>query len=890
MNQNVVKEIRLLWPVWAPALLLAVIPVWLIPSDSSPPPPGFSVFPFLLGAVLLGLSSFGREFSLKTFSLLLAQPAERMQSWRTKVSVLAIAILSTFSVWLLSNLFRVRFNPEPLGQSVIIAIVGMAVAFTGGFWTTLLLRQVVAAFWFSLLIPVTILVAVFALGGEYWVLVTVLGIYSVASLFYGRRLFLRIQEAAWTGGVVSLPGFGSSPHRITNQVRAFRPLAAVCSREFQLYQVSLVGMCCFFFLHLVVVAVRKFGHDSFGPWTNSALDAFGGLWLIIPMLCASMSVAEERKLGTMDSMLCLPVRRGLLFTVKIFFALFFAGFLSAIFFLIAEGFGLLINAGGPLSSQSASSFDQAIFILVGFPGLAFLGFCASTLARSTLQAFALCFAMTFGLWAAAAVVNVSPGQDSILPWSGNLVNYVGLPMLLLTFIWLAWRNFLRADAGWLLWRRQVMSLVGSCVLIGLATTIIYHRAWELFSPIEPAHGPARLGLASRSLFQGDFGRAAALKLPDGRVWLSRSDYVPGRLGFSLSDDSGFRFGGHWQTGISTNVFPGTDWLQVIPGVHDDVGIRSDGTLWVSDKPVRHVNFRSPGSRIQYSGVMTQVGKDSSWKSMVQNPGWPWMIVLLKRDGTLWMIGTNYFSQKNQWPGLRSFEPTQTELGNGWSFLQVGSFFTSGVYLYAWKTDGATWALRIREPDAEVVHATSQNGPGRTIEPGEKIAKPSGLLVAERLPAFDNHHWESLARVYLTDAAVRDDGTLWYWETNPGEDRKMGRPFSPKPLQVGRDDDWVTIASGWENFVALKKDGSLWQWFRVPHATPLEVGRALSTAPIRMSKHSDWVALGSGSGGVFSLSADGGYWFWWDRQQLHSFVQPMMLYSRRPVLLGNVFSE
>src|SRR6266699_2813972 len=53
-------------------------------------------------ALLLAMSSFGREFGLNTFPLILAQPMERTRIWWTKVAVLAGAMTTVFAAWCLS--------------------------------------------------------------------------------------------------------------------------------------------------------------------------------------------------------------------------------------------------------------------------------------------------------------------------------------------------------------------------------------------------------------------------------------------------------------------------------------------------------------------------------------------------------------------------------------------------------------------------------------------------------------------------------------------------------------------------------------------------------------------------------------------------------------------
>src|ERR1039458_246086 len=94
MNALVKKEIRLLLPSWIVAMLLALVQAITRPYD-------FYVACLLFfGLTIMALTTIGRETSLNTFSLLLSQPAERMRIWQTKLSVLAVAFLIVFGVWL----------------------------------------------------------------------------------------------------------------------------------------------------------------------------------------------------------------------------------------------------------------------------------------------------------------------------------------------------------------------------------------------------------------------------------------------------------------------------------------------------------------------------------------------------------------------------------------------------------------------------------------------------------------------------------------------------------------------------------------------------------------------------------------------------------------------
>src|ERR1035438_7946372 len=156
MNPLVKKEIRLLLPSFIVAVLLAMVQGITRPYD-------FYVASLLFfGLTIMALTTIGRETSLNTFSLLMSQPTERMRIWQTKLSVLAGAFLTVFIVWLVAFgiawwTSSVDADAAENSYNLFIAICLIATAtFTGGLWTTLLLRQIAGAFWLTLLVPATL--------------------------------------------------------------------------------------------------------------------------------------------------------------------------------------------------------------------------------------------------------------------------------------------------------------------------------------------------------------------------------------------------------------------------------------------------------------------------------------------------------------------------------------------------------------------------------------------------------------------------------------------------------------------------------------------------------------------------------------------------------------
>ena len=79
MNTLLRKEIRLVFPAWIVAMILVIVPVWLVPNNGLPQyssgVPVLLTISFSLGMIVLALAPFGQEVSAGTFSVLLAQPA-----------------------------------------------------------------------------------------------------------------------------------------------------------------------------------------------------------------------------------------------------------------------------------------------------------------------------------------------------------------------------------------------------------------------------------------------------------------------------------------------------------------------------------------------------------------------------------------------------------------------------------------------------------------------------------------------------------------------------------------------------------------------------------------------------------------------------------------------
>ena len=211
MNALVKKEIRLLLPAWVAALLLIVASMLLSRNmEDSGLTAALIGCGVAIGSVVLGLSAFGREFSPPTFSLLLTQPRPRERLWRAKIGVL-LASLSPLAM-VLGLVPHGSIDPAAHLGIAIGWFVTACVAITGGLWTTLLFRQIIAAFWISALLPLGIFVSVMTVPeaaveerSRSVIATVLLFVYSVAGYLFAHWQFRHAQDTAWTGGNVSLP-------------------------------------------------------------------------------------------------------------------------------------------------------------------------------------------------------------------------------------------------------------------------------------------------------------------------------------------------------------------------------------------------------------------------------------------------------------------------------------------------------------------------------------------------------------------------------------------------------------------------------------------------------------------------------------------------------------
>jgi ABC-type transport system involved in multi-copper enzyme maturation permease subunit len=904
MNALVRKEVRLLLPSFVVGLLVALL-IWLFPDEPAPASSlraSLVVLMFMLcpaTLVMMTLGSFGRELNAGTFSFLLAQPASRARVWWTKTLLLAAAVVLIWAAWWFSLSHNMNFlahSSQDRRDAFLMAAVFVIVTYSGGLWTTLLFRQVAAAFWFTVLTPAALVMAVVGLlhkraeavdSALAPTLIVVFSIYAVAGFLFARWLFLRAQDTHWTGGTIALPevrGVASLFGR-RGERRQWRPRAASWMKELQLHQSQFVLAAVLVFLHLAVLAARKIGGDfKNSPSLAFVLEQFWVLWMAMPLLVGCATVAEERKLGTLEAQLCLPSRRRTQFIIKIGSALLLSVVLGAVVPLLFEGPRIISGfsqeptsdtiyksvriPGGaviPLGNiVTAIRSMEPVFWLTGYATMfALVSFYASTLVRNTIQALT---PAVLGIFTAGFLFVAASHPNTVLHyplWRGGLIFLIGGPVMLLVLARLMYWNFKHVLVGWPVWRRNALVLFSALAGVTALTAAIYHRVWENFMTLEPPHGPARLDQSvalKSSYFHID------VQFPDGRNWSSRLDV-------SMPDLAALLTGNQKVTEVpgSAGYLEGTNWASVARSYRDVIGIQKDGSLWVSEQPKKL--SRNEPTPAPPGPPMIRLGQDSDWKAVI---GVGARVFLLKTNGTLWGLGSSRGNWKD-WPGFSAFVPVQLGTDSDWAKV----FLVEHHQMAFQKADGRVWVVSSGlRPDPDDEQMRLDNDLSLTRAPYLEGQKSVARKWIETSPSRD---------LYL---GVGDDGVLrviGYGGVKNAVNGLGKWRLIPQKIQLGHETNWVALADDRYDVVGLRRDGTLW---KLSFATdPITKPAGFSTTPL--SRHSDWEGLVETMGNcVVSLAADGSlsYWATETESRFDSgfTLRPLLSPSRRPQLIGNIF--
>ena len=500
------KEIRSLFPAWIMSIAAAAL-IAFVRSNAAPA----LLFVVGMGCVLLGITSFGSEFSQGTFSLLLAQPIPRNQIWRLKTITLGAALLSVAIMVLF--VFFCKILPigvpiraedvEMLVIFIIFTVLLIGAAFAGGLLSALATRQMATAFWIALLFPFAVCgaVGILTIGRSQTTIqisfAAALVAYDVFAFLVARRQFLLVQDLPGAAGTtISVPTwlrFRTKARSVT-MVPICRPVRAMIAKELQLHQVSLCVAAFLLVVNLIAVFIRRM---IVHPGNSQAVlyEILAGWWLmwfLLPVIIASSAVAEERCQGTLEGSLCLPARKRTQWFIKsavcFFLSVLFAGVMPWLLESAAEFIGCPSIFGN--SSPFADHWRFLHWSVTLAAIMTQVAFYASSLARSLLQAVGIAVIVgSVFIWFAFQVA-AADSYSGLEGWSLNDFLSYGLPAIGGLLLWMSYYNFKHLTVGWRLWLENASVLLVIVFLVcGSAMLFAQRIRHNRIFPTHPGRHP-----------------------------------------------------------------------------------------------------------------------------------------------------------------------------------------------------------------------------------------------------------------------------------------------------------------------------------------------------------------------------------------------------------------
>jgi len=130
--------------------------------------------------------------------------------------------------------------------------------------------------------------------------------------------------------------------------------------------------------------------------------------------------------------------------------------------------------------------------------------------------------------------------------------------------------------------------------------------------------------------------------------------------------------------IPTQIGISNDWKNISAAEHHSIAIKNNGTMWSWGLG----NLLGSGSPT--TNIPTQVGTSSDWFKV--SAGYVHNLAI-KNDGTLWSWGNNYYGAlgNGSTTVINTVLPIQVGTDNNWVDISAGNFFSVGL-----KKDGTLW--------------------------------------------------------------------------------------------------------------------------------------------------------------------------------------------------------
>jgi hypothetical protein len=406
---DVEKEIRALALPWLWCLAVIVLGLAQVPLFR-----GAELVAYMLGVSLLGGLSMGHEYSGRTLSILLSQPARRERLFIVKWGVLAAMLLTIALVTLASNTSLLEFSDWRFRWLPVLCSLCV------GPWLTMYFRNPLAGTIFAMGLPGTVFITIqltyFWITGltldESALFPRVAVVVCAVGAVMGWRAFMRLEAIDGAGRDLQLPAWsGTGSATVTRR----NPIWLLVKKELGLQQIPLAFAGVMIVGWMVAMTLRgRIAHIT---------EIFNILTLIVTLptavIIGAVAAGEERQLGTHEWQLLLPLTVARQWFVKVTVAMTLTFVLCV---LLPSP--LLYFMNGPLTVDPFPLLRLSMVLATAM--VAALGLYFSSLSTNGLRAIVLAVvAIAIGLLPGARLAGmrqVARNANSIL---GRSLDYYG---------------------------------------------------------------------------------------------------------------------------------------------------------------------------------------------------------------------------------------------------------------------------------------------------------------------------------------------------------------------------------------------------------------------------------------------------------------------------------
>ena len=285
------------------------------------------------------------------------------------------------------------------------------------------------------------------------------------------------------------------------------------------------------------------------------------------------------------------------------------------------------------------------------------------------------------------------------------------------------------------------------------------------------------------------------------------------------NDNG-QIGDGTQVNKSSPVQVGTlsNWSKVSGGLYYTMAIKTDGTLWGWGYNIQGQLGINTSSSVSSP---VQVGTLSDWSQVSTGSS---HTMAIKTDGTLWAWGENGYSQLGDGTFTTKSSPVQIGTHTNWSYAEASDVQTH-PYSIGLKTDGTLW------------------GWGSCLTGGNGFAWGNPYTyISSPIQVGTLSNWSKIDVRQNNSAAIKTDGTLWYWGGG-----FFASVAQASPKQLGTDTNWSKLRLGVNHNLAMKTDNTIWGWGTNTDyviSSELQLNTYYSL-PVQIGTRTDWSDISAG---------------------------------------------